>query len=356
MFEIGCIYCIENKINGKKYVGQTKRDLNIRLSEHKSDSKKKRGKLYNAIRKYGIDNFRVKVLKTIDNTEDRLGAKLGEYEKYYIEKYNTIAEGYNVVRGGEFRMSEDYFYGEEKALKVIKILNDTDLSYKEIANIVGANKDFVMNISNGNTYTYLWDYLKDNKRRIDRLEKGVRKGYKRDEIYIGKILKLANTEEFTIKTIWIMCGTKDYDYSYVRAVCRTINAYNKKYIGEVDDVEIPKVDLNKLKLMIIGKKLKIKGMGEKRISELTYLSESLITSIKKTQWEGCVVDRYLGYHIKRIDKITPYLGIDIREEDFKKSDRELAHKLGIDCIVKSYNVELNQVKNNILGRKKVSNN
>ena len=50
------IYCIKNKINGKLYIGKTKRP-NRRLTEHKMLVGKKRHKLYDAILHYGWDNF-----------------------------------------------------------------------------------------------------------------------------------------------------------------------------------------------------------------------------------------------------------------------------------------------------------
>ena len=51
----GCIYCITNRTNLKKYIGQTTRDINIRFKQHKSDSKnlKRSIYLYSDARDYG---------------------------------------------------------------------------------------------------------------------------------------------------------------------------------------------------------------------------------------------------------------------------------------------------------------
>ena len=58
--------------NGKIYIGQTN-NLDGRLAEHKSNSKWRKTKLYNSIRKYGWDNFTKEVIGT---TETRQNANL----------------------------------------------------------------------------------------------------------------------------------------------------------------------------------------------------------------------------------------------------------------------------------------
>ena len=60
------IYVITNKINGKQYVGKTNGIIEKRFQEHISDSKRKRCEkrpLYNAMNKYGIENFEIKILE-----------------------------------------------------------------------------------------------------------------------------------------------------------------------------------------------------------------------------------------------------------------------------------------------------
>ena len=99
-----CIYCYTNTVNGKRYVGQTK-DFNRRHKQHIKQSHNKNNKYnYNypfhcAIRKYGIENFKVEILK------ENLSAQclLNFWECYYIDKYNSLAKnkkGYNVASGG----------------------------------------------------------------------------------------------------------------------------------------------------------------------------------------------------------------------------------------------------------------
>jgi group I intron endonuclease len=99
---ISGIYMIQNTINNKIYIGQSKNILNRWASE-----KSKRNNIYlnNAIKKYGIDKFNFKILKECNIK------KLNFYERYYILKYksNNNKYGYNMQDGGkQFRFSKDY--------------------------------------------------------------------------------------------------------------------------------------------------------------------------------------------------------------------------------------------------------
>ena len=91
---MGYIYLITNKINNKKYIGQTLRsDVNTRWKYHKCNNKKYIGQiLYNAYQKYGTNNFDYKII-CICFDEDT-----NKYEKEYIQKYDTIyPNGYNLL-------------------------------------------------------------------------------------------------------------------------------------------------------------------------------------------------------------------------------------------------------------------
>lgn len=53
--------------------------------------------LYRAMRKYGVECFRIEVIDTAATAEE-----LGEKERHYISLYNTISpNGYNLTAGGE---------------------------------------------------------------------------------------------------------------------------------------------------------------------------------------------------------------------------------------------------------------
>jgi len=97
---MGYIYLIINQVNGKQYVGQTvQNDINKRWNKHKQVNKRFIGTcLFNAYKKYGIENFKFKLL-CICFDEDT-----NKYEEEYINKYNTLyPEGYNMIEGGKSR-------------------------------------------------------------------------------------------------------------------------------------------------------------------------------------------------------------------------------------------------------------
>lgn len=95
----GIIYCFTNKINNKKYVGQTQQTLKQRISNHLSKTNKKYY-FQNALLKYGIDNFNIEILESISaDTKNNLKLRLNNREKFYILKYKTTDHnyGYNLT-------------------------------------------------------------------------------------------------------------------------------------------------------------------------------------------------------------------------------------------------------------------
>lgn len=104
------IYMITNKINNKKYIGQSVR-IEIRWREHKNSYLKNdtNSHLYNAMKKYGIENFDFNILEECEKKE------LNKKEKYWIDYYQTMdrSKGYNATSGGD----SNYFVREETKIK-----------------------------------------------------------------------------------------------------------------------------------------------------------------------------------------------------------------------------------------------
>ena len=95
---ISGIYKIENLINHKVYIGQSK-DIYQRWYTHKRASFNKNCRehnypLYRAIRKYGIENFSFEIIK---ETYD-----LDYWEIFLIQIYHSLSNefGYNLREGG----------------------------------------------------------------------------------------------------------------------------------------------------------------------------------------------------------------------------------------------------------------
>ena len=102
----GYIYCIRNKINNKKYIGQTseKRGYNHRISKHKGqliNNKHYSKNLQEDFNKYGMDNFEFFILDEFTFTNKELLKKvLIDMEKFYIDLWDTMNDnkGYNSTK------------------------------------------------------------------------------------------------------------------------------------------------------------------------------------------------------------------------------------------------------------------
>lgn len=140
------IYLITNKVNNKKYIGQS---INIerRYKEHlRSGQPEKyahKGKrdintpIHKAMQKYGITNFSITIL------EECLPKELDEKEKYWISKYRSCEKtfGYNISEGGQDRVGgkgENHSQAKltQKEVDIIKtLLKKTNKNLNEILQI-----------------------------------------------------------------------------------------------------------------------------------------------------------------------------------------------------------------------------
>ena len=111
------IYKITNIQNNKVYIGQTIRPVQDRFNRHLNDA------LHNvidthfarAIRKYGKDSFSWEVIDTA-NTQEELTIK----ERYWIQYYNSVKEGYNETNAISKCGGNTYQSKTEKEMEVIK--------------------------------------------------------------------------------------------------------------------------------------------------------------------------------------------------------------------------------------------
>lgn len=86
------VYKIFNIINGKCYIGSTI-DLNRRSKEHKTSLKRNKSQcvaLQKAVNKYNLENFKIEVIKLIDDV-----SLVREFEEFYINFFDSVKNGYN---------------------------------------------------------------------------------------------------------------------------------------------------------------------------------------------------------------------------------------------------------------------
>lgn len=138
------IYKIQNLINGKCYIGQSK-DIKKRWAGHRKTMLNQsdhsyNNPLYKSMRKYGIENFSFEVI------EECLVSELNNKEKYYIQQYNSFFNGYNLTLGGD---SSAIGINKEKIIGIIKDLETTEMYHSEIANKWNISQEMVQGINTG---------------------------------------------------------------------------------------------------------------------------------------------------------------------------------------------------------------
>lgn len=143
MINITGIYKIQNNINQKNYVGQS-RNIEMRWKQHIYNAETgSQYPIHCALRKYGVENFSFSILEECEASE------LNNKEIEWISKLNSFEEGYNCTRGGDGYLKIDYerilsLWNEGKGAKEISkitgirdshltlILHSFDIPKKEI--------------------------------------------------------------------------------------------------------------------------------------------------------------------------------------------------------------------------------
>lgn len=183
----GYIYKITNKVNGKSYIGQTRYTIEFRWRQHLH--KKDNTYFHNAIRKYGADNFIVEKLEEC-NIED-----LNEREIYYIAKYNTFKDGYNLTIGGDGNRTLllDDKYEE------ISFLYLSGFSSNKIATLYNVDKASIVKILKQLGIKIRNNSLNINKQELEELIQDYQSGYSLRELAKRYDCSASGLKEFLIK-------------------------------------------------------------------------------------------------------------------------------------------------------------
>lgn len=145
------IYKIENKTNGKVYVGQSinierrwRQHINSSFNE-KDDSNTE---LHRTIKKHSLNHFKWEIL------EECRVEELDEKEKFWIKELNSISPyGYNYSYGGQGEGSGKFLKLNDELLnQIINDLQNSELTVKEIANKFKLTHQMIYNIKNGKSW------------------------------------------------------------------------------------------------------------------------------------------------------------------------------------------------------------
>ena len=109
------IYKITNKHNGLCYIGQTIRSFTLRWWEH--IVRPSNCKFHSALKDSKISDWIFEVVEVIPSGNKE---KLDERESYWIRHYNSINNGFNTVKVGN--------YVPDNSQKLIEEVSQCDLS------------------------------------------------------------------------------------------------------------------------------------------------------------------------------------------------------------------------------------
>lgn len=183
----GYIYKITNKVNGKSYIGQTRYTVEFRWRQHQH--KKDNTYFHNALYKYGIENFTVETLEEC-NVED-----LDSKEIFYIAKYDTFKNGYNLTIGGDGRrcITSDNQYEEIKELYL------SGFSSNKIATLYKVSKATIIKILKSLSVKIRSNHLNINNQEFLELVADYKLGYSLKELAKRYDCSSSGLKEFFLK-------------------------------------------------------------------------------------------------------------------------------------------------------------
>lgn len=197
------IYKIENKVNNKCYIGQSK-DIHKRWADHlvaihNQNQPTYEYPLYRALRKYGVDNFNFEIIEECSISE------LNAREEYWISYYNSWKDGYNQNPGGQNGAGGCKLNGKEveEIQQRLLTFDETKDSHFKIAQDYNVSIDTIQAINVGRVWlnehltyplhTSKYDSTRQSKQKFYCVDCGqeISRGSTRCNVCAGKVRRTA---------------------------------------------------------------------------------------------------------------------------------------------------------------------
>lgn len=154
--DIYSIYKVTNMVNGKVYIGYTK-NIRRRKKSHKSNAiNNTETKFYNAVRKYGWDNFQWEIIYQSLDSEYTVSVM----ESHFINEYDSFHNGYNSTLGGDG--GRGMMVSEETRKKLSQIHKGRVFSNQHIDNLKISAKNRKVSTFSESHKEKLREYTKNN--------------------------------------------------------------------------------------------------------------------------------------------------------------------------------------------------
>jgi len=213
---MGYIYKISNDFNDKVYIGQTIQTVEKRWQDHLYSAINSDRYLYKSIRKHGVEHFKIEEIEKCAND------KLNEREVYYISKFDSYNNGYNLTPGGDGSILRS-----KDELQKIYSLADSGLSISKIASS--------MNVSNACISNILFNIL-DFKRDAFHLYKNTVENIPKLSLigmfsYDDILLRVFNSSGAAATYISTIVKTNTKLHTIRGNICYVIKNYNRVIYG-----------------------------------------------------------------------------------------------------------------------------
>lgn len=310
---VGYIYCIENNINGKKYIGQTTLTIKYRWAKHKYESNKANpyGTLARAIKKYGVENFDIYELVHVESKDHQeVVDSLNELEIFFIEIHDTLVtsnHGYNIQVGGDnnSRHNPICTYDMDG-----NFLNEF-FNVEETANYYNTHYTVVKRICDGKQGNYkntiVFRYKNDdfNKYSIERKLTINKKQVKPVDVYDTKTHKLIKTYESLNQ-----CA-RDIDVApaTISYICRGKNIPTGDYIFRFHGDPIDKYPIE----YVVPNTVKVNQYDKYNNFIRTY--DSITDAGKATGINNKYIGYYCSHNIKKVMDFKWFYADDPNQPD-----------------------------------------